>query len=180
MAVNYGLNKVRFPAPVRVGAATYGSQTHPGDGTAGMVVARADVARELSGGAGVARLLSVAFARVERARMPKAPVPAARATLRDAWSSRSSRSTTTEPSSIRGLNGAIRPVEVGVRPGEADVFGYPGPHEVGGCLSMIRWVVNTMPCARRICPRSPRTTPAAGWSIRRASSTSKSNSTGRP
>ncbi|MFG1943935.1 thiolase family protein [Nonomuraea sp. NPDC048826] len=66
------------------GVITYGSQTHPADGTAGMIVARADVARELSGGAGVARLLSVAFARVERARMPKAPVPAARAALRDA------------------------------------------------------------------------------------------------
>ncbi|MFC5819502.1 thiolase family protein [Nonomuraea harbinensis] len=66
------------------GVITYGSQTHPADGTAGMVVARAEVARELSGGKGVARLLSVAFARVERARMPKAPVPAARAALRDA------------------------------------------------------------------------------------------------
>lgn len=77
-----GLAKLSPVAPG--GVLTYGSQTHPADGTAGMIVARTDVARELSGGQGVARLLSVAFARVERARMPKAPVPAARAALRDA------------------------------------------------------------------------------------------------
>lgn len=63
------------------GVVTYGSQTHPGDGTAGLVVTTLDRARELSGGAGVARLLAVGFARTDRARMPKAPVPAARAAL---------------------------------------------------------------------------------------------------
>ncbi|MFI7446079.1 thiolase family protein [Nonomuraea sp. NPDC049714] len=77
-----GLAKLAPASPD--GVITYGSQTHPADGTAGMVVTSAALAREMSGGAGVARLLAVAFARVEPARMPKAPVPAARAALDDA------------------------------------------------------------------------------------------------
>jgi acetyl-CoA acetyltransferase family protein len=72
-------------APVKpAGVITYGSQTHPADGTAAVVVAGADQARELSGGRGIARLRSVAFARVAAALMPKAPVPAAYAALADA------------------------------------------------------------------------------------------------
>ncbi|MDQ1497677.1 MAG: acetyl-CoA acyltransferase [Actinomycetota bacterium] len=63
------------------GVVSYGSQTHPADGTAGMVVAGAARARELSGGEGVARILGTGFARVERGRMPRAPVPAARIAL---------------------------------------------------------------------------------------------------
>lgn len=66
------------------GVVTYGSQTHPADGTAAMVLSTIDRARELSGGEGIARVLAVAFARAEPARMPKAPVPAARAALTDA------------------------------------------------------------------------------------------------
>ncbi|MFY1690498.1 thiolase family protein [Plantactinospora sp. WMMB782] len=66
------------------GVVSYGSQTHPGDGTAGLVLSTVDRARELAGGAGVARIHAVAFARVGRARMPEAPVPAARAALADA------------------------------------------------------------------------------------------------
>lgn len=69
-------------APVTPGGVvTYGSQTHPGDGTAGVVLSTVDTARALGGG--VARIRAVAFARVEPARMPKAPVPAARAALAD-------------------------------------------------------------------------------------------------
>jgi acetyl-CoA acetyltransferase len=66
------------------GVVTYGSQTHPADGTAGMVVTGEERARELSRDGGVVHLLSVGFARVEKARMPKAPVPAAQAALEDA------------------------------------------------------------------------------------------------
>ena len=66
------------------GVVSFGTQTHPADGTAGMVVAAEDRARELSGGAGVARILATGFARVEKGRMPKAPVPAARQALADA------------------------------------------------------------------------------------------------
>ena len=66
------------------GILTYGSQTHPADGAAGMVVTSEERARELGQHGGVVRLLAVGFARVEKARMPKAPVPAARAALADA------------------------------------------------------------------------------------------------
>ena len=66
------------------GVVTYGSQTHPADGTAGMVVTGEERARELSRDGGVVHLLSIGFARVEKARMPKAPVPAAQTALEDA------------------------------------------------------------------------------------------------
>jgi acetyl-CoA C-acetyltransferase len=57
------------------GVVSYGSQTHPADGTAGMIVTSdpTDV-----------RILSSGFARVARGEMPKAPVPAADAALNDA------------------------------------------------------------------------------------------------
>jgi acetyl-CoA acetyltransferase len=59
------------------GVVTFGTQTHPADGTAGCVVtAAAD-----SGGDGVVRLLAAGFARVAAARMPRAPVPAAEVAL---------------------------------------------------------------------------------------------------
>lgn len=58
------------------GVVTYGSQTHPADGAAGAIVTRPDGA-----GAGQTRLLAAGFARVEPARMPRAPVPAALAAL---------------------------------------------------------------------------------------------------
>jgi acetyl-CoA acetyltransferase family protein len=63
------------------GVVTYGTQTHPADGTAGMVVTTAARARELAGGEGVARVLGSGTVRVGKADMPKAPVPAAKAAL---------------------------------------------------------------------------------------------------
>jgi len=66
------------------GVITYGTQTHPADGCAGCVVTTVEQARELSGGEGVARILGSGLARVEKARMPKAPVPAAERALADA------------------------------------------------------------------------------------------------
>lgn len=66
------------------GVVTYGSQTHPADGAAGMVVTGEERARELGQDGGVVRLLASGFARVGKARMPQAPVPAARAALADA------------------------------------------------------------------------------------------------
>ena len=72
-------------APVQPGGVvSYGTQTHPADGTAGMIVTNEARARDLSGGGGVARILSTGLARVDRGRMPKAPVPAARQALDDA------------------------------------------------------------------------------------------------
>lgn len=59
------------------GVLTFATQTHPADGCAGAVVTTADRARELSGGSAIVRLLGAGFARVEKAHMPEAPVPAA-------------------------------------------------------------------------------------------------------
>ena len=63
------------------GVVTYGTQTHPADGTAGLVVTTAARARELAGGDGIARILGTGVARVGRGEMPQAPVPAALAAL---------------------------------------------------------------------------------------------------
>jgi acetyl-CoA C-acetyltransferase len=77
-----GLARLKPLAPG--GVVTYGSQTHPADGTAGLIVTSEPRARALADGAGVARLLATGFARVGKARMPQAPVPAAQAALADA------------------------------------------------------------------------------------------------
>ena len=66
------------------GVHTFASQTHPADGCAGAVVTTVARARELSGGAGVVRLLGTGSARVAKGHMPEAPVPAALAALRAA------------------------------------------------------------------------------------------------
>jgi acetyl-CoA acetyltransferase len=66
------------------GVVTYGTQTHPADGTAGLVVTTAARARELAGGEGIARILGTGVARVGKGEMPKAPVPAAMAALEHA------------------------------------------------------------------------------------------------
>ena len=63
------------------GVVTYGTQTHPADGTAGLVVTTAARARELAGGEGVAHILGTGVSRVGRGEMPQAPVPAALAAL---------------------------------------------------------------------------------------------------
>jgi acetyl-CoA acetyltransferase family protein len=70
--------------PEAGGVVTYGTQTHPADGTAGLVVAPAGRARELAGGEGIARILGTGVARVRKGEMPKAPVPAAMAALEHA------------------------------------------------------------------------------------------------
>jgi acetyl-CoA C-acetyltransferase len=66
------------------GVVSYGTQTHPADGTAGMIVCRAAGIGELGVDGPVARVLATGFARVAPGTMPKAPVPAAVAALRDA------------------------------------------------------------------------------------------------
>ncbi|MCC5972183.1 MAG: thiolase family protein [Pararhodobacter sp.] len=67
------------------GTVTYGGQTHPADGNAGMVVATRERAAELSRNTSVAvQVVSFGQARVERAHMPMAPVPAAQRALKAA------------------------------------------------------------------------------------------------
>jgi acetyl-CoA acetyltransferase family protein len=63
------------------GVTTYGSQTHPADGTAGSIVCDETLARELAAGEGVVRLLAAGFARAEKGRMPKAATLAAQNAL---------------------------------------------------------------------------------------------------
>lgn len=66
------------------GVVSYGSQTHPADGTAGMVLTTEAQTRELGVDGPLAKVLASGFSRVEPGTMPKAPVPAARAALKDA------------------------------------------------------------------------------------------------
>lgn len=66
------------------GVVTFGSQTHPADGCAGAVVCSFDRARQLAGGEGVVRLVSISFARAEKARMPKAATMAAQRAVAEA------------------------------------------------------------------------------------------------
>lgn len=72
-----------LPAVHPDGVVSYGSQTHPADGTAGLVVTTEDQARELGVEGPFARVLASGFARVDPGAMPKAPVPAARVALTD-------------------------------------------------------------------------------------------------
>jgi acetyl-CoA acetyltransferase len=59
------------------GVVSYGSQTHPADGCAGLIMTDRPVGVS-------ARIVASGFARVGRGEMPKAPVPAAAAALADA------------------------------------------------------------------------------------------------
>jgi acetyl-CoA acetyltransferase len=66
------------------GVVSYGTQTHPADGTAGFIVCGAAVARECKPSGPLARVISTGFVRVPPGTMPKAPVPAAAAALESA------------------------------------------------------------------------------------------------
>lgn len=69
--------------PVRpTGTVTFGAQTHPGDGSAAMIVTTRERARELATDASIEiRLRSFGLARADLAYMPEAPVPAAKRAL---------------------------------------------------------------------------------------------------
>jgi acetyl-CoA acetyltransferase len=72
-------------SPSKPGSAvTPGTQTHPADGTAGAVLTSKGKAVQLADGQPVVRLLSAAFARAEKGRMPKAPALAAHKALTSA------------------------------------------------------------------------------------------------
>lgn len=64
------------------GTVTFGTQTHPADGNAGMIVCRRETAREWSRDSAVeVRLVATAQARVKAGFMPLANIPATRAAL---------------------------------------------------------------------------------------------------
>ena len=69
--------------PVRAdGTITFGGQTHPADGNAGMIVTGRDDARRLAREPGVeVELLGFGMARAEAGYMPMAPIPAAQRAL---------------------------------------------------------------------------------------------------
>jgi acetyl-CoA acetyltransferase len=78
-----GLAKLKPVLPN--GTLTFGSQTHPADGNAAIIVASSERARELSKDPGIRiRLLGFGQARAALGFMPEAPVPAAQAALRNA------------------------------------------------------------------------------------------------
>jgi acetyl-CoA acetyltransferase len=72
--------------PVRPdGTVTYGGQTYPADGSAGLVIAAQAQARACSRDSAISvQLLAFAQSRVEKGYMPMAPVPAARRVLAEA------------------------------------------------------------------------------------------------
>ncbi len=75
-----GLAKLRPVLPD--GTATFGTQTHPADGNAGMVLCTKDKAAELSADKNVTiQVLGFAEARVAKAMMPMAVVPAGKGAL---------------------------------------------------------------------------------------------------
>lgn len=76
-------DKLAKLSPVRQdGSVTFGGQTHPADGSAGIVVTTPHRARELSSNPSIAiRILAFGQSRVEKGYMPEAPVPAARQAL---------------------------------------------------------------------------------------------------
>jgi acetyl-CoA acetyltransferase len=75
-----GLAKLR--PVVDGGTVTFGSQTHPADGNAGIVVCTEGRARELARDKSITvRIAGFGEVRVEKGRMPKAVVPAARKAL---------------------------------------------------------------------------------------------------
>jgi acetyl-CoA acetyltransferase len=63
------------------GVTTPGTQTHPADGAAGLVITGRERAMALAQDLGVVRLVSAGFARAEKCRMPKAPALAAKRAL---------------------------------------------------------------------------------------------------
>jgi acetyl-CoA acyltransferase len=69
--------------PVRAGGTvTHASQTHPADGTAGIIITDAARARDFATDASISvEIVSFGQARVDKAMMPEAPVPAAKHAL---------------------------------------------------------------------------------------------------
>jgi acetyl-CoA acetyltransferase family protein len=112
------------------GVITYGSQTHPADGAAGVLVTTEPRARRLGRGEGVVRILASGVARVGKAQMPKAPVPAAEAAMADAGLSfdQLDAVTTHNPFTVNDLWFSARtgvPVEDMNLYGSSLVYGHP-------------------------------------------------------
>jgi acetyl-CoA acetyltransferase family protein len=78
-----GLEKLKPIIPG--GILSFGAQTHPADGNAGVLVTTREMADEISDDAAVTiQVISYGYARVQKAHMPMAPVPASRMALANA------------------------------------------------------------------------------------------------
>ena len=78
-----GLEKLKPITPG--GILSFGAQTHPADGNAGVLVTTREMADEISDDAAVTiQVISYGYARVQKAHMPMAPVPASRMALANA------------------------------------------------------------------------------------------------
>ena len=72
----------RLKPVMQDGSVTFGGQTHPADGNAGIVVTTRERAAELSRRPEIAiRIVGFGLARTEKAHMPEAPVPATKRAL---------------------------------------------------------------------------------------------------
>jgi acetyl-CoA acetyltransferase len=64
---------------------TFGAQTHPADGNAGIIVTTAQRAKELSADGNITiQILAYGYSRADKGHMPEAPVPAAKMALANA------------------------------------------------------------------------------------------------
>jgi acetyl-CoA acetyltransferase len=64
---------------------TFGAQTHPADGNAGMIVTGKERAQELSADSKITiQIIAYGYARADKGHMPEAPTPAARQALENA------------------------------------------------------------------------------------------------
>jgi acetyl-CoA acetyltransferase family protein len=126
------------------GTVTFGSQTHPADGNAGMVVCTEGRARELSRDPAVTiRIVGMGEARTDKGRMPKAVVPAARRALEHAG---------VELAEVRAIkthnpfavNDVYFSKETGVAPERVNRYGSPlvygHPQAPTGCRLVIELV----------------------------------------
>jgi acetyl-CoA acetyltransferase len=125
------------------GVTTPGTQTHPADGAAGLVITGRDRAVALAGGVGVVRLVSAGFARAQTCRMPKAPALAARRALASAGVSAKEMKvvTTHNPFAVNDLwfsRAMDYPLEKMNPLGCSLIYGHPqGPTGMRGIVELV-------------------------------------------
>jgi acetyl-CoA acetyltransferase family protein len=141
-----GLAKLRTVSPDSV--LTYGAQTHPADGNAGMIVTTREKAAELSADRDVTiQILSYGFARTKKAHMPAAPTPAAAQALERAGIQVSDLSAvkTHNPFTVNDL--VMRKLlgideKIFNNYGSSLIFGHPqGPTTMRLCVELIEELV---------------------------------------
>jgi acetyl-CoA acetyltransferase family protein len=141
-----GLAKLRTVADDSI--LTFGAQTHPADGNAGMVVTTREKAEELSADKAVTiQIVSYGLARADKAYMPEAPIPAATRALESAGIAVSDLAAvkTHNPFSV---NDIVMRKELGLDDGifnnygSSLIYGHPqGPTTMRLCVELIEELV---------------------------------------